>query len=60
MFDESRYAADSGDVGRLVIVKARASAHGRNPGFMVTHLNSKAQYGCEELYCVRGEMKHRI
>ncbi len=60
LFADIRYAADAGDGEPLVIVKTRPSAHGSNPGFMVTHLNSEAQYGCEELYCARGKMKHRI
>ena len=60
LFSEVRYAAQTWDTPRRVIVKAEHSARGSNPRFVVTHLTGKAQRIYDRLYCARGEMENRI
>ena len=60
LFSEVRYAAQTWDTPRRVIVKAEHSARGSNPRFVVTNLTGKAQRIYDRLYCARGEMENRI
>ena len=60
LFSEVRYAAQTWDTPRRVIVKAEHSARGSNPRFVVTHLTGNAQRIYDRLYCARGEMENRI
>ncbi len=60
LFADIRYAAESWDRIRLVIVKAQRSVHGSNPRFVVTNLEGEAQYLYDKLYCARGEMENRM
>ena len=60
LFSEVRYAAQTWDTPRRVIVKAEHSARGSNPRFVVTNLTGNAQRIYDRLYCARGEMENRI
>ena len=59
-FSEVRYAAQTWDTPRRVIVKAEHSARGSNPRFVVTNLTGNAQRIYDRIYCARGEMENRI
>ena len=59
LFSETRYAANTWDKERRVIIKAEHLKKGSNPRFLVTSLSGTP----EELYqryCARGEMENRI
>jgi hypothetical protein len=43
-----------------VILKAEVTDKGRNPRFVVTHLEGDAQAIYDEIYCARGEMENRL
>jgi hypothetical protein len=60
IFGEVRYAAQTWDVERRVIVKAEHMEKGANPRFVVTSLPGEAQYLYDEIYCQRGELENRI
>ena len=60
LFSEVRYAAQTWDTPRRVIVKAEHSARGSNPRFVVTHLTGNAQRIYDRIYCARSEMENRI
>lgn len=60
LFGEIRYAADTWDQQRRVLVKAEHTDQGSNPRFVVTNLEGEAQKLYDELYCARGEMENRI
>jgi hypothetical protein len=60
LFADLRYAAKTGAWERRVILKAEVSEKGRNPRFVVTHLEGDAQAIYDEIYCARGEMENRI
>jgi Transposase DDE domain group 1 len=60
LFGEFRYAADSWDRQRRVIVRVEHTDKGSNPRYIVTTLTGPAQRLYEELYCARGEMENRI
>ena len=60
LFSEVRYAAQTWDTPRRVIVKAEHSARGSNPRFVVTNLTGHAQRIYDRIYCARGEMENRI
>ena len=60
LFSEVRYAAQTWDTPRRVIVKAEHSARGSNPRFVVTNLTGNAQRIYDRIYCARGEMENRI
>lgn len=55
-----RYAAETWDRQRHVIIKAEHSHQGENPRFVVTNLEGDAQDLYDRLYCARGEMENRI
>jgi len=59
-FGEVRYAAQSWDRARRVLVKAEHTEQGSNPRFVVTHLEREPQGLYDEVYCARGEMENRI
>jgi len=60
VFGEVRYAAQSWDRPRRVIVKAEHTDQGSNPRFVVTNLETEPQGLYDEVYCARGEMENRI
>jgi len=60
LFGEVKYAAQTWDQERRVIVKAEHTDKGSNPRFVVTNLPGEAQALYDELYCARGEMENRI
>jgi hypothetical protein len=60
VFGEMRYAAQSWDRPRRVIVKAEHTDQGSNPRFVVTNLEREPQGLYDEVYCARGEMENRI
>jgi hypothetical protein len=60
LFSEVRYAAESWDKKRRVIVKSEHSELGANPRFVVTNLEDSAGSVYDNIYCARGEMENRI
>ena len=60
LFGEVKYAADTWDKERRVLVKAEHTDQGSNPRFVVTNLAGDAQKLYDEVYCARGEMENRI
>ncbi len=60
LFGEVKYAADTWDKERRVLVKAEHTDQGSNPRFVVTNLEGEAQKLYDEIYCARGEMENRI
>ena len=60
VFGEVRYAAQSWDRPRRVIVKAEHADQGSNPRFVVTNLETEPQPLYDQGYCARGEMENRI
>lgn len=65
VYGECRYAADTWDRDRRVIIKAEVVRHpGRepkdNPRFVVTNLAQTPQWIYERIYCQRGEIENRI
>ncbi|MHC4433527.1 MAG: IS1380 family transposase [Planctomycetota bacterium] len=59
-FADIRYAAQTWDHRRRVIVKAEHMAQGSNTRFVVTNLQDNAQSLYEDRYCQRGDMENRI
>ena len=57
---EVRYAAQTWDRARRVIVKGEHTDQGSNPRFVVTNLAAEPQGLYDEVYCARGEMANRI
>jgi hypothetical protein len=60
LFGEFQYKAHPWDRKRRVIAKAEHNAHGANPPYLVTSLQSESQGLYDEVYCARGEMENRI
>jgi hypothetical protein len=65
VYGECRYAADTWDRDRRVIIKAEVVRHpGRepkdNPRFVVTNLAQTPQWIYERIHCQRGEIENRI
>lgn len=60
LFGEVRYAADSWDRERRVVVKAEHTDGGSNPRYVVTNLAEPPQMLYDQRYCARGEMENRI
>ena len=60
LFGEVKYAAETWDRERRVLVKAERTDKGSNPRFVVTNLEGTAQALYDEGYCARGEMENRI
>lgn len=65
VYGECRYAAQTWDCARRVIIKAEVVQHeGRerrdNPRFVVTNLTRAPQRIYEGIYCQRGEIENRI
>jgi hypothetical protein len=60
LFSEVRYAAESWDQSRRIIVKAEHSELGANPRFVVTNLDDSPGFVYDTIYCARGEMENRI
>jgi len=60
LFGEFRYAAQTWDQPRRVIVKAEHLLQGPNTRFVVTNLLGTPQGLYDEVYCQRGEMENRI
>jgi hypothetical protein len=65
VYSECRYAAQSWDIKRRVIIKAeRVRLEGReprdNPRYVVTNLKAGPQHLYENVYCQRGEIENRI
>ncbi|MCG8430468.1 MAG: IS1380 family transposase, partial [Candidatus Omnitrophica bacterium] len=59
-FHEIRYAADTWDQKRRVVVKAEHLDKGPNTRFVVTNLADKPQIVYDERYVIRGDMENRI
>jgi len=59
-FAEIRYAAQTWDCERRVIVKAERLREGPNLRFVVTNLPGDPQALYDDLYCKRGDMENRI
>jgi hypothetical protein len=60
LFGEFAYKAHTWDRERRIVVKAEHSAHGPNPRYLVTGLESEAQSLYEVTYCARGEMENHV
>ena len=60
LFRNIRYAAQTWDRERRVIVKAEHTEQGSNPRYVVTNLTGDPQKLYDEVYCARGEMENRI
>lgn len=60
IFGEIRYAANTWDKKRRVIVKAEQTGKGPNPRFVVTNLPGDPRRLYDKLYCARGDMENRI
>jgi hypothetical protein len=60
LFGEFRYAAQTWDCARRVIVKAERLCEGPNTRFVVTNLAELPHVLYDEVYCQRGEMENRI
>jgi len=62
LFGSFRYAADTWDCKRRVIVKAEHGAKGPNPRFIVSSIKGKGEPGTiyDWVYCARGEVENRI
>lgn len=60
LFGEVKYAAETWDQERRVLVKAEHTDQGSNPRFVVTNLEGGAQPLYDEVFCARGEMENRI
>lgn len=56
---EFRYAADTWDRQRRVMVRVEHTEKGSNPGYLVPSLPGSAQTLYEDLYGARGEMENR-
>jgi hypothetical protein len=59
-FKELKYAAQTWDKKRRVIVRVEHTAKGSNPRYIVTNLEDAADYLYDQVYCARGEMENRI
>jgi len=60
MFLEIKYAAETWDKERRILIRAQHSFLGENPRFVVANLSGDSQKLYDELYCARGEMENRI
>lgn len=59
-FKEFRFAAQTWDRKRRVILRAEHSDKGSNPRYIVTNLEEPAAHLYDKVYCARGEMENRI
>ena len=59
-FKEFRYAVQTWDRERRVILRAEHSDKGSNPRYIVTNLDDAADHLYDRIYCGRGEMENRI
>jgi len=59
-FHEIRYAAETWDCERRVIVKAEHLVKGSNTRFVVTNLDEEPQIVYDKRYVTRGDMENRI
>ena len=59
LFGQVRYAAETWDQERDVIVKAEHSRQGPNPRYVVTNLSGDPEE-LYRIYCQRGDMENRI
>jgi hypothetical protein len=55
-----RYAAQTWDRKRRVILRAEHSDKGSNPRYVVTNMDDDAAHLYDDVYCARGEMENRI
>lgn len=60
LFAEFKYAANTWNSERKIIVKAEHTIKGPNPRFVVTNLEGDPQALYEQIYCARGDMENRI
>jgi hypothetical protein len=60
IFGEFKYAADTWDRQRRVIVKAEHLELGENTRFIVTNLTGESRHLYDTVYCQRGEAENRI
>jgi hypothetical protein len=60
LFGSFRYAAETWDCSRRVIVKAEHLTKGPNPRFVVTSLKGDPEAIYDWIYCARGDMENRI
>ena len=59
-FKELKYAAQTWDRKRRVILRVEHSEKGSNPRYIVTNLHESAEHLYDQVYCARGEMENRI
>ncbi|MCO5067317.1 MAG: IS1380 family transposase [Kiritimatiellae bacterium] len=59
-FKEFRYAAQTWDRKRRVILRAEHTDKGSNPRYIVTNMDDDASHLYDTVYCARGEMENRI
>jgi hypothetical protein len=60
LFGQFKYAAETWDCRRRVIVKAEHLKEGANTRFIVTNLEGEPQHLYDAVYCQRGEAENRI
>lgn len=60
LFSDIRYAANTWDKERRILVKAEHTEQGSNPRYVATNLPGEAQKLYDEIYCARGDMENRI
>lgn len=59
-FKELKYAAQTWDKKRRVILRREHNEKGSNPRYIVTNLEDAAEHRYDNVYCARGEMENRI
>ena len=59
-FIDLKYAAQTWDKKRRVILRVEHTDKGRNPRYIVTNLDDTAEHLYDQVYCARGEMENRI
>lgn len=59
-FKEFRYAAQTWDRKRRVILRAEHTDKGSNPRYIVTNMDEEPGHLYDKVYCARGEMENRI
>jgi hypothetical protein len=59
-FVDLKYAAQTWDKKRRVILRVEHNEKGSNPRYIVTNLDDPADHLYDHVYCARGEMENRI
>jgi hypothetical protein len=60
LFGETKYAANTWDKQRRVIIKSERLEQGLNTRFVVTNLDGDPQQIYDDIYAMRGDMENRI